>query len=147
MRAAAVGTWRNLAEPLRLHVECPRAVGAVSNNIVISLIVGMIGVRAEVRRHPGRLVPMHQAEPQPRAAATGASHLLLHAGELGLIQAVASQQVRREVARNLDKKLPSALTAVLLLAEASVAVGRRSRLGAAEPWVGQADPRRRRRPS
>ena len=52
------------------------------------------------------------------ASTTGASHLILQLSELGLIDAVASEQVRREVERNLERKLPAALPAFRLLAEA-----------------------------
>ena len=75
------------------------------------------------------------------ASSTGASHLLLQLGELGLIQAVASEQVRREVARNLDKKLPAALPAFLLLAEAALRWVADPAPGTVEPWTGQADPK------
>jgi predicted nucleic acid-binding protein len=53
------------------------------------------------------------------ASTTGASHIVLRLGELGLIDAVSSAQVRREVERNLAAKLPAALPAFRLLADAA----------------------------
>jgi predicted nucleic acid-binding protein len=54
------------------------------------------------------------------ASTTGASHLILQLSELGLIDAVGSEQVRREVERNLKRKLPAALPDFRLLAGAAV---------------------------
>lgn len=54
------------------------------------------------------------------ASTTGASHLILQLGELGLLDARASRQVHREVERNLAKKIPGALPAFKLLANAAV---------------------------
>jgi predicted nucleic acid-binding protein len=54
------------------------------------------------------------------ASTTGASHLILQLSELGLIDTVASEQARREVERNLERKLSAALPAFRLLAEAAV---------------------------
>lgn len=52
------------------------------------------------------------------ASATGASHLTLLLGELGLIEACVSAQVRAEVERNLAAKLPAALPAFRALMDA-----------------------------
>lgn len=54
------------------------------------------------------------------ASAEGASHLLLQLGELGLLDVIGSAQVRVEVERALRRKLPSALPAFRLLADAAV---------------------------
>jgi hypothetical protein len=54
------------------------------------------------------------------ASTTGASHLALQLSEVELIDAVACEQVRREVERNLERKLPAALPAFGLLAEAAI---------------------------
>jgi predicted nucleic acid-binding protein len=54
------------------------------------------------------------------ASAEGASHLLLQLGELGLLDVVASAQVREEAERALSRKLPSALPAFQMLADAAV---------------------------
>lgn len=75
------------------------------------------------------------------ASTTGASHLLLQLGELGLIRALASEQVRREVARNLERKLPAALPAFLLLAEAAIQWVEDPAPGELDAWAGQADPK------
>ena len=48
---------------------------------------------------------------------SGASHLLLRVGELGLLHMVTSEQVRVEVERNLTRMLPSALPAFRVLLE------------------------------
>jgi predicted nucleic acid-binding protein len=53
------------------------------------------------------------------ASTTGASHLVLRLSELGLTDAVSSAQVRSEVERNLAEKLPAALPAFRLLADAA----------------------------
>lgn len=42
------------------------------------------------------------------ASTSGASHLNLQLGELGLIDVVSSEQVRREAVRNIARKLPDA---------------------------------------
>jgi predicted nucleic acid-binding protein len=54
------------------------------------------------------------------ASATGASHLLLQLGELGLLDLIGSVQVREEAERALNRKLSSALPAVQVLADAAV---------------------------
>jgi predicted nucleic acid-binding protein len=54
------------------------------------------------------------------ASTTGASHLILQLSEIGLIDALACEQVRREVERDLERKLSAALPAFRLLAEAAV---------------------------
>lgn len=43
------------------------------------------------------------------ASTTGASHLLLHLSDLGLIHGVTSVQAREEARRNLARKIPTAL--------------------------------------
>ncbi len=53
------------------------------------------------------------------ASTAGASHILLRLSELGLIDGVSSEQVRREAERNLAKKVPGALPAFRLLANAA----------------------------
>lgn len=53
------------------------------------------------------------------ASTRGASHLVLRLGELGLIDLVSSAQVRAEVERNLATKVPAALPAFQLLADAA----------------------------
>src|SRR6266516_2691649 len=53
------------------------------------------------------------------ASTTGASHAILRLSELGLIEGVSSAQVHREVERNLATKLPAALPAFGLLADAA----------------------------
>jgi predicted nucleic acid-binding protein len=53
------------------------------------------------------------------ASTTGASHLLLQLGELGLIDVVTSKQVQTECERNLVAALPAALPAFRLLAKAA----------------------------
>jgi predicted nucleic acid-binding protein len=52
------------------------------------------------------------------ASPTGASHLVLELAELGIIEAIVSDQVRREVERNLMAKLPAALPAFRALVDA-----------------------------
>jgi predicted nucleic acid-binding protein len=54
------------------------------------------------------------------ASVTGASHLVLKLGELGLLRVVACSQVREEVERALARKLPAALPVFRSLAEAAV---------------------------
>jgi predicted nucleic acid-binding protein len=53
------------------------------------------------------------------ASTSGASHLILRLGELGLIDVMSSAQVRGEVERNLARKVPAALPAFRALAEAA----------------------------
>jgi predicted nucleic acid-binding protein len=64
------------------------------------------------------------------ASTTGASHLILRLGELGVIDVVSSAQVRAEVERNLARKVPAALPAFHALAEAACT------------WVPQPTPRK-----
>jgi predicted nucleic acid-binding protein len=64
------------------------------------------------------------------ASSTGASHLILRLGELGLIDVVSSAQVRAEVERNLARKVPAALPAFQALANAACT------------WVPQPPPRK-----
>lgn len=54
------------------------------------------------------------------ASASGASHLVLKLGELGLLEVVASAQVRREAEGALARKLPAALPAFRGLADAAI---------------------------
>lgn len=54
------------------------------------------------------------------ASTSGASHLVLQLGELGLLEVVASAQVREEVERALSRKLPSSLPTFRGLAEAAI---------------------------
>ncbi len=53
------------------------------------------------------------------ASTTCASHVILQLGELGLLDLVSSAQARSEVERNLTAKLPAALPAFRLIAQAS----------------------------
>lgn len=53
------------------------------------------------------------------ASPSGASHLILQLGELGIIDLLASKQVRAEVERNLTAKLPAALPAFRAIASAA----------------------------
>ena len=55
------------------------------------------------------------------ASPTGASHIVLELAELGIIEAIVSGQVRREVERNLMAKLPAALPAFRALVDACCA--------------------------
>lgn len=54
------------------------------------------------------------------ASTSGANHLLLQLSELGLVDGVSSNKVRQEVERNLEKKLPMAIPAFRLLADAAL---------------------------
>ena len=54
------------------------------------------------------------------ASVTGASHLVLKLGELGLLDVVACSQVRQEVERALARKLPTALPAFRSIADVAV---------------------------
>lgn len=51
---------------------------------------------------------------------TGASHMILRVAELGLLDAVSSEQALREAERNLAAKLPVGLPAFRTLTKASV---------------------------
>lgn len=73
------------------------------------------------------------------ASTTGASHLILQLSEFGLVHALASQQVRREVERNLADKIPAALAAFRLIAEAAIHWVDDPTPEAAEEFRGQAD--------
>lgn len=74
------------------------------------------------------------------ASNSGASHLILQLSELGLIDAVCSEQVRRESERNLTTKLPAAIPAFRLLADAAVRWVGNPRTRELENYRGQADP-------
>ncbi len=74
------------------------------------------------------------------ASSAGASHLILQLSELGLIDAVCSEQVRRESERNLTAKLPAAIPAFRLLADAAVRWVGNPRTRELENYRGQADP-------
>lgn len=74
------------------------------------------------------------------ASTSGASHLILQLSELGLIDAVASEQVRQESERNLATKLPAAIPAFRLLADAALRWVRNPRTKQLEKYRGQADP-------
>ncbi len=52
------------------------------------------------------------------ASTSGASHLILQLGELGIIEVGVPQQARAEAERNLTAKLPAALPAFRALLEA-----------------------------
>lgn len=65
--------------------------------------------------------------------------MILQLSELGLIEAVSSEQARREVERNLAVKLPSARPAFRLLAKAAVRWVRNPRSNEIEKFRGQAD--------
>jgi predicted nucleic acid-binding protein len=54
------------------------------------------------------------------ASGSGASHLVLRLGELGLLDLISSRQARDEVERALARKLPSALPAFHALAKAAL---------------------------
>lgn len=73
------------------------------------------------------------------ASTAGASHLILQLSELGLIEVVSSEQVRREVERNLADKLPSAIPAFRLLGDAAVRWVRNPRSKDVDMFRGQAD--------
>lgn len=53
------------------------------------------------------------------ASTTGASHFLLRLAELGVIDAVSSEQAKAEAQRNLAAKLPAALPMFRALADAA----------------------------
>lgn len=75
------------------------------------------------------------------ASASGASRLILQVAELGLIDAVSSAQARAEVERNLARKLPAALPAFRLLAEAACRWTDDPEPGALTPFEGRAHPK------
>lgn len=66
--------------------------------------------------------------------------MILQLSELGLIGAVASEQVRQESERNLTTKLPAAIPAFRLLANAAIRWVRNPRTKELEKYRGQADP-------
>lgn len=74
------------------------------------------------------------------ASTSGASHLILQLSELGLIDAVSSAQVRRESERNIKAKLPAAIAAFGLLADAAIRWVGDPRKGDLEDHRGLADP-------
>ena len=53
-------------------------------------------------------------------SATGASHVLLHLAELGVIEGVTSPQALREAEENLRRKLPIALPAFRVIRSSSL---------------------------
>lgn len=66
--------------------------------------------------------------------------MILQLSELGLIDAVCSEQVRRESERNLTAKLPAAIPAFQLLADAAVRWVGNPRTKDLENYRGQGDP-------
>lgn len=56
------------------------------------------------------------------ASTTGASHLLLHLSDLGLIHGLTSKQARDEAQRNLARKIPAALPEFEALIQQAVEV-------------------------
>lgn len=75
------------------------------------------------------------------ASTTGASHILLQLSELGLIAGVSSQKVRKEVERNLERKLPSAVPAFRVLADAALGWVKDPKGPKLRRLRGQADPK------
>jgi predicted nucleic acid-binding protein len=75
------------------------------------------------------------------ASTTGASHVLLVLGELGLLDVVVSQQVLAEAERNIQKKLPQALSAFRALIDAACTVVEDPRTSALRKCEGQAHPK------
>lgn len=76
------------------------------------------------------------------ASVSGASHVILQLGELGIIEVGVPEQARAEAERNLAAKLPAALPAFRTLMDActvplgmapQAASGRLARAGAAHP--------------
>ena len=77
------------------------------------------------------------------ASVTGASHLILQLGELGIIEVGVPEQARTEAERNLAAKLPAALPAFRTLVSAcciSLAMGSDEE-AAALADSGEADPK------
>lgn len=75
------------------------------------------------------------------ASTTGASHLVLQLSELGLIEAVASEQVRSEVERNLEARLPEALPHFRVLADAAIRWVKDPAARSLQPFKAQAHPK------
>lgn len=75
------------------------------------------------------------------ASATGASHLVLQLGEIGLLEVVASAQVREEAEGALVRKLPAALPAFRSLAEVAVEWLPDPAAEALQEHAGDADPK------
>lgn len=75
------------------------------------------------------------------ASTTGAAHLVLQLGELGVIDVVSSAQAREEVERVLRRKLPAALPAFTLLTDAAVRWIANPPRGNLNRYAGWADPK------
>ena len=75
------------------------------------------------------------------ASTTGAAHLILQLGEVGVIDVVSSGQAREEVERVLRRKLPAALPAFTLLADAAVRWIANPPQGNLNRYSGWADPK------
>jgi predicted nucleic acid-binding protein len=56
------------------------------------------------------------------ASTSGASHVLLHLAELGLVAGITSEQAVHEVERNLLSKLPAALPAFRAIVSAALQI-------------------------
>lgn len=77
------------------------------------------------------------------ASVTGASHLILQLGELGIIEVGVPEQARVEAERNLAAKLPGALPALRALVDAcctELAMASEAE-SAASARAGEADPK------
>ena len=73
------------------------------------------------------------------SSTTGASHIILHLSDLTIIEGLVSQQVRREAERNLQDKLPKALTNFRKLINSAVEVVFDPSASAIAPFINQAD--------
>jgi predicted nucleic acid-binding protein len=77
------------------------------------------------------------------ASVSGASHVILQLGELGIIEVGVPDQVRAEAERNLASKLPAALPALRTLVDGCcIGLAMASKAGsAAIAQAGEADPK------
>lgn len=75
------------------------------------------------------------------ASTTGASHLLLHLSDLGLIHGLTSEQGREEARRNLARKIPAALPAFDALIRQALDIVANPSSEAWAPFQGMAHPK------
>lgn len=75
------------------------------------------------------------------ASTTGASHLLLHLSDLGLIRGLTSEQGREEARRNLGRKVPAALPEFDALIRQALEIVPDPNRDEMEPFQGMAHPK------
>lgn len=75
------------------------------------------------------------------ASTTGASHLVLRLGQLGLVDLVSSAQARTEAERNIASKLPAALATFRLIVKEACRFVPDPRANVISSFKGQGDPK------